>query len=83
MNSRQLCVHSAGVSALTTAEPQGQEDSGADAAKRLRNLQKKLRQVQQLKEKQAGGAALEPEQLQKIASEAGLLQEISMLEGQT
>ncbi|EIE21931.1 eIF2A-domain-containing protein [Coccomyxa subellipsoidea C-169] len=72
-----------GVSALTTAEPQAQEDSGADAAKRLRNLQKKLRQVQQLKEKQAGGAALEPEQLQKIASEAGLLQEISMLEGQT
>ena len=73
----------AGVSALTTTEPQAQDDAGADPAKRLRNLQKKLRQVQQLKDKHTAGAVLEPEQLQKIASEAALLQDIKLLEGQT
>ncbi|KAK9918766.1 hypothetical protein WJX75_006714 [Coccomyxa subellipsoidea] len=72
-----------GVSALTTTEPQAQDDAGADPAKRLRNLQKKLRQVQQLKDKHTAGAVLEPEQLQKIASEAALLQDIKLLEGQT
>ncbi len=76
-------VHFAGVSALSNAEAPAQEEAGTDAGKRLRNLQKKLRQVQQLREKQAAGAALEPEQLQKIASEAALMQEIKMLEGQT
>ena len=50
-------------------------------AKRLRNLQKKLRQVQQLKEKQAKGEPLEPEQLAKIGSEAGLAEEIPSLGG--
>ncbi|BDA46939.1 Eukaryotic translation initiation factor 2A [Coccomyxa sp. Obi] len=72
-----------GVSALPTSEGPAQEEAGTDAGKRLRNLQKKLRQVQQLKEKQAAGAALEPEQLQKVASEAALMQEIKALEGQT
>ena len=54
-------------------------DAAADSAKRLRNLQKKLRQVQQLKEKQSKGEALEPEQVAKIGSEAGLLAEIEEL----
>lgn len=70
------------MASLTTAEPSTSEDAGADPAKRLRNLQKKLRQVQQLKSKQAGGTVLEPEQLQKIASEAALLEEIQVLEEQ-
>jgi hypothetical protein len=39
--------------------------------------------VQQLKDKHTAGAVLEPEQLQKIASEAALLQDIKLLEGQT
>ncbi len=80
----------AGVAALSTAEPAAPAESGAgagdagaggDAAKRLRNLQKKLRQVQQLKERAAaGGAPLEPEQLQKIAGEGALQEEIRTLE---
>ena len=57
------------------------QDGAADTAKRLRNLQKKLRQVQQLKEKQAKGEPLEPEQLAKIGSEAGLAEEIQSLGG--
>ena len=76
-------MHDAGVTSLSTAEAPAQEEAGTDAGKRLRNLQKKLRQVQQLREKQAAGAALEPEQLQKIASEATLIQEVRSLEGQT
>ena len=76
-------MHDAGVTALSTAEVPAQEEAGTDAGKRLRNLQKKLRQVQQLREKQAAGGALEPEQLQKIASEAALMQEVRTLEGQT
>ena len=55
------------------------QDGAADSAKRLRNLQKKLRQVQQLKEKQANGEPLEPEQLAKISSEAALLADIQSI----
>ncbi len=58
-----------------TAEDGAVQDTG----KRLRNLQKKLRQVQQLKERQAAGAVLEPEQLQKIATESALADEIAGL----
>ena len=56
-------------------------DSGADgdAAKRIRNLQKKFRQVQQLKEKAATGAPLELEQEAKLAGEAALLDELRSL----
>lgn len=63
------------------AEGEGNAEDGTaqEAAKRLRNLQKKLRQIQQLKDKQASGAALVPEQVQKIASEAALLQEMASL----
>ena len=57
------------------------QDGAADSAKRLRNLQKKLRQVQQLKEKQAKGEPLDPEQLAKIRGEAGLLADIKSLGG--
>ena len=57
------------------------QDGAADSAKRLRNLQKKLRQVQQLKEKQTKGEPLDPEQLAKIRGEAGLLADIKSLGG--
>lgn len=62
----------------STAEGQ---DAGADSAKKLRNLQKKLRQVQQLKERQVKGESLEPEQIAKIGCEAGILAEIQGLGG--
>jgi uncharacterized protein with WD repeat len=73
----------AGVAALSTADagsaPAGAAAAG-DADKRARNLQKKLRQIQQLKERAAGGAALEPEQQQKVAGEAALLEELRSLD---
>ena len=70
------CFPVAGGRAGVPAEDsQGQ---GGDVAKRARALQKKLRQVQQLKER-AGQEALEPEQLQKIAGEAALVAELRSL----
>lgn len=55
----------------------GQE--AGDAAKRGRALQKKLRQVQQLREKAAAGAKLEPDQLQKLESEPAITAELQAL----
>ena len=55
------------------------QDGAADSAKRLRNLQKKLRQVQQLKEKQTKGEPLDPEQLAKIRGEAGPMRTLLQL----
>ena len=66
---------------VTGGEQGNGQDAAADNAKRLRNLQKKLRQVQQLKEKQGKGEILEPEQVAKVGSEAGLLAEIEELCG--
>lgn len=50
----------------------------ADAAKRGRNLQKKLRQIQQLKERQAQGS-LDAEQQQKLAGEQAIIDELRSL----
>lgn len=44
----------------------------------MRNLQKKLKQIQQLKDKQ-GSQSLTPEQLQKLASEQQVLAELRHL----
>ena len=60
------------------AHPAAEGDAQADAGKRARALQKKLRQVQQLKEKAQQGP-LEPEQMQKIAGEQALIEELQSL----
>ena len=44
----------------------------ADPAKEAKKILKKLRQIEQLKEKQAGGATLEATQLEKIGTEPKL-----------
>lgn len=58
-------------------------DDGPEAAeKRVRALQKKLRQIRQLRDKcEKEGAALEPEQLHKLAAEEAVLSEIKSLGG--
>lgn len=58
---------------------------GGDVAKKLRALNKKLRQLEELKKKaeeQGGAAALPEPQREKLAQEAALRQEILELEGQ-
>lgn len=48
--------------------------------KKIRNLSKKLKAIQELKEKRDRGEKLEQTQLQKISSEAGLRKELAALE---
>ena len=85
------CAWHAGVEALSlrddtaaTAASTAQEGSshGNDATKKARNLQKKLKQIQQLKEKRYTSSAntLTPEQLQKLDSEQSILSELQQLE---
>ncbi|WIA28435.1 hypothetical protein OEZ86_010979 [Tetradesmus obliquus] len=71
---------------LAGASVSGAAAAGGDAdaaQKRVRALQKKLRQIQQLKERRdtEGPSALEPEQLQKIEAEASVIAEIEELGG--
>jgi len=51
-----------------------------DPAKRLKNLTKKLRQIEELKSQQSQGKVLDAAQLQKIQSEQQLSAEIAALE---
>ena len=58
----------------------GGGDDPADAAqKRVRALQKKLRQIAALEEKKAGGQALGPEELAKLQQRAELEAEAAAL----
>ena len=46
----------------------------------MKNLNKKLKAIQEIKSKQAAGQALEPEQLLKLGTEAELLAELKNLQ---
>jgi translation initiation factor 2A len=54
-------------------------DEEAEKLKKVRNLENKLKQVQELKEKQLAGHTLELNQIQKIEKEATLLEELAQL----
>lgn len=51
----------------------------AVVARKIKALSKKLRQLNELKEKQASGAELNEDQLQKLAQEEELNQEMEQL----
>ncbi|KAF9584129.1 hypothetical protein BGW38_007489, partial [Lunasporangiospora selenospora] len=59
--------------------PAGASGQMTDTEKKIRNVTKKLKQIHELKEKQAAGEILELTQLQKIAAEASLLKELEAL----
>ena len=65
----------AGVAKLTVQE------AGTDPQKRIRNLKKKLTQIQQLQDKLKGGATLDAEQQTKLDSEAEVKAELDALQG--
>ena len=69
-------------SAETQAAADTISNQGTDSAKKLRNLQKKLKQIQQLKDKRDAGdkSVLTPEQMQKLESEQLLMSELRHLE---
>lgn len=50
-----------------------------DVEKKIKGINKKLQQIQGLKEKKANGVELELTQLSKILSEAGLITELAAL----
>lgn len=68
--------------AIAASTAQDGSNQTADADKKARNLQKKLKQIQQLKEKRdANGAnTLTPEQLQKLETEQSVMSELRQLE---
>lgn len=68
--------------ATTASAAQDGSSQGTDTAKKARNLQKKLKQIQQLKEKRDDSSAMTftPEQLQKLESEQSILSELQQLE---
>eukprot|EP00051_Salpingoeca_urceolata_P020580 m.309836 g.309836 ORF g.309836 m.309836 type:complete len:590 (-) comp19645_c1_seq2:1706-3475(-) len=72
--------------ALATAKavlaPAAASGGGADVEKRIRNLNKKLRQINDLKAKQASGEELQPNQAEKVKTETAVLAEIASLEKQ-
>ena len=59
--------------------PQVVLDPEAVKQKQVRNVQKKLRQITELKDKQAGGAELNEAQVAKLATEVTLLQELEAI----
>lgn len=64
-------------------QQQQEETQGAvtaeDAAKKAKAIEKKLRQIAGLREKQAAGATLDADQLQKVAAEADLRDQLQKL----
>lgn len=62
------------------AQQAQQAQQQADPQKRLRAAQKKLRQIAALQEKQAGGQALQPEEIAKLAQRAQLEAEVAALQ---
>ena len=80
-------MYAAGIAAVsledsTPATVQDSSDQGTDLGKKIRNLQKKLKQIQQLKDKResAGISSLTHEQLQKLESEQSVLSELYQLQ---
>lgn len=62
-----------------TAPAAAAPEAAPDPEKRIRSLNKKLRQIQVLKEKQAAGEALQENQLDKIAEEPTIAAEIAAI----
>jgi translation initiation factor 2A len=62
---------------VTTPAPE--EPSEVDPQKKLKVLSKKLRQIEDLKQQQASGKTLTKEQLDKIAGEAKIREEMDAL----
>ncbi|KAF9932583.1 hypothetical protein BGZ75_008526 [Mortierella antarctica] len=65
--------------ALVSSAASSNSSQMTETEKKIRNVTKKLKQIHELKEKQAAGEILELTQLQKITAEATLLKELEAL----
>jgi translation initiation factor 2A len=75
-NSNKSKNSNGGLLPATTTSSSGQM---TETEKKIRNVTKKLKQIHELKEKQAAGETLELTQIQKITAEAALLKELEAL----
>ncbi|OZJ02752.1 hypothetical protein BZG36_03342 [Bifiguratus adelaidae] len=82
-NEKEKAAKTSGVEEKATAPVKDQVEEEpkmeADPAKRKRALEKKIRQIEQLKEKQAQGGTLLPEQTEKISKLDELMKELEAL----
>ena len=67
---------------MVPAEPAAGADAAGGAVKRARALQKKLRQIAELRERASAGEKLGAEQREKLAGEAALLAQLQQLRPQ-
>lgn len=68
-------------SAYNASEPVASTSSGdPEKDKKIRNLRKKIQQIEKLKEQQKSGKQLELNQIEKLKTEGSLLQELAALE---
>eukprot|EP00603_Paraphysomonas_imperforata_P006993 CAMPEP_0114415412 /NCGR_PEP_ID=MMETSP0103-20121206/1897_1 /TAXON_ID=37642 ORGANISM="Paraphysomonas imperforata, Strain PA2" /NCGR_SAMPLE_ID=MMETSP0103 /ASSEMBLY_ACC=CAM_ASM_000201 /LENGTH=636 /DNA_ID=CAMNT_0001583597 /DNA_START=45 /DNA_END=1956 /DNA_ORIENTATION=+ len=65
---------------LSVEEKKVEEVVVVDKEKKIKNLRKKLKQVTELKGKQASGENMNPDQLKKIETEGDILKELALLE---
>ncbi|KAF9181335.1 hypothetical protein BGZ51_005539 [Haplosporangium sp. Z 767] len=75
-NNKGRTQNGASLAATATTSSSSQM---TETEKKIRNVTKKLKQIHELKEKQAAGEVLELTQLQKITAEAALLKELEAL----
>lgn len=62
-------------------QPQNPAASGnADTEKKIKNLKKKLQNIEKLKQQQRDGKQLEKNQIEKLATEADLIAQLRKLE---
>ena len=75
---------SAGQASSQAGQQTGQQPTATDPAKKLRNLKKKLRDIEALEAKLSSGEIKnpEPEQLEKVARKQDVMKDIAALEKQ-
>ena len=85
MSTTSITDKSSSVQASSQAGQQtGQQPTATDPAKKLRNLKKKLRDIEALEAKLSSGEIKnpEPEQLEKVARKQDVMKDIAALEKQ-
>lgn len=68
------------VPAIEEVKADAKEDTSSPVAKKLRGLQKKIRAIEDLEMRLAGGEKLEDTQMKKIGTKEGVLRELAALE---
>ena len=84
ITDKSSSVQASGQAGQPTGQQTGQQPTATDPAKKLRNLKKKLRDIEALEAKLSSGEIKnpEPEQLEKVARKQDVMKDIAALEKQ-